>query len=193
MCDECYDYDPSQFEEYNPSEFEDLDSFEPYEDVPDGNLDFLGEVYEASFDSYGNAILDPARYYLSRPAEELSSHQLGVEGEHIAEQYLIDEGYDILCRNWRCRYGEADIVARDSDGTVAMVEVKTRRVRRFQNAVPELAVNEEKQGRYAKIAARYLSENGPTGSVRFDVVAITVRGEEPIHARLVRSAFVLDR
>ena len=61
------------------------------------------------------------------PLSELTSTELGVRGEQAAARYLAARGWEILERNWRCPYGEADIVARDVDGTIVLVEVKTRR------------------------------------------------------------------
>ena len=51
---------------------------------------------------------------------------LGDRGEAAAAQYLRKRGCQLLASQWRCRYGELDLVARDRDGTVCFVEVKTR-------------------------------------------------------------------
>ncbi len=50
---------------------------------------------------------------------------VGQYGERVAAQHLIDSGLEILDRNWRCRDGELDIVARDGD-VIVFCEVKTR-------------------------------------------------------------------
>ena len=50
---------------------------------------------------------------------------VGRFGEQVAVEHLQDAGVTILDRNWRCREGELDIVARDGD-TLVFVEVKTR-------------------------------------------------------------------
>lgn len=50
---------------------------------------------------------------------------LGALGEQHATDHLLDSGWEILHRNWRCRAGEVDIIAREGD-TVVFVEVKTR-------------------------------------------------------------------
>jgi len=57
---------------------------------------------------------------------------LGAEGEKIAESFLKQKGYRILARNWKCRFGELDIVAAKREGrifrkteTIVFVEVKT--------------------------------------------------------------------
>ena len=52
--------------------------------------------------------------------------ELGRRGEEAAARFLERRGYDIVERNWECAAGEADIVARDGDGSIVFVEVKTR-------------------------------------------------------------------
>ena len=52
--------------------------------------------------------------------------ELGALGEQIAVEHLQSLGLRILARNWRCRYGELDVIAGDGSGTVIFVEVKTR-------------------------------------------------------------------
>src|SRR3954453_22932911 len=58
----------------------------------------------------------------------------GAHGERIAAAYLTDAGLRVLDRNWRCRDGELDIVARDGDALV-FCEVKTRRAVGFGHPV----------------------------------------------------------
>ena len=53
--------------------------------------------------------------------------ELGNRGEAEAARYLRKKGYALLASQWRCRYGELDLVARDKQGTVCFVEVKLRR------------------------------------------------------------------
>ena len=53
-------------------------------------------------------------------------HVLGAYGEALAANFLQDQGYEIIERNWRCREGELDLIARENDSWV-FVEVKTRR------------------------------------------------------------------
>ena len=49
----------------------------------------------------------------------------GDKGEDYACQYLLQKGYRILKRNFRCRFGEIDIMARDGESLV-FIEVKTK-------------------------------------------------------------------
>jgi len=57
-----------------------------------------------------------------------STRTLGQFGEEKATKYLISKGYDILCRNFRCKLGEIDIVARSKarNNAIVFFEVKTR-------------------------------------------------------------------
>lgn len=95
---------------------------------------------------------------------------LGDRGEEAAARLLKKEGYRILERNYRCRFGEIDIVARDGP-TIAFVEVKTRRSADF--GAPAAAVGRGKQLHMERACLNYLSERGLTDHpVRFDVVSI---------------------
>jgi putative endonuclease len=107
---------------------------------------------------------------------------LGRQGEDIAAGFLQARGYRILQRNWRCRAGEIDIVAREGK-YLCFVEVKTRDSVRC--GVAEEAVDFRKRKQLSKLACLYLSDNGLKEiPVRFDVVAIS--GNRP---HLIRDAF----
>lgn len=119
---------------------------------------------------------------------ELTSTELGVRGEQAAARYLAARGWEILERNWRCPYGEADIVARDVDGTIVLVEVKTRRETDGEIA-PEEAVGEQKRRRYRVLAASYLADHPAVPLVRLDVVALTAREGGLASVRHIVNAF----
>ncbi len=95
---------------------------------------------------------------------------LGQQGEEIARRYLRSHGYRIVARNWRCRFGEIDLIARDGE-TLAFIEVKTRTGTGFGGA--EGAVTPHKRARLIATARQYMSEIGAEIAMRFDVVAIT--------------------
>jgi len=108
-----------------------------------------------------------------RPAAPLNNKELGIRGEEAAARYLIRRGYEILDRNWCCFAGEADIVARDEEGALVFVEVKTRTD--TSKGFPEEAVNARKRARYEKIALAYLADYTVVDiPVRFDVISIMV-------------------
>ena len=78
---------------------------------------------------------------------------LGVRGEELAVAELRRQGMEVLERNWRCRAGELDVVARDGDALVA-VEVKTRRTGAMES--PTQAVSPDKCRRVGRVAAAWL-------------------------------------
>jgi len=94
----------------------------------------------------------------------------GKKGEDIAVAYLKSKGYRIVERNYKCLFGEIDIVARDGDMLV-FVEVKSRKSEEFGD--PQVAVGLEKQKKMSKISLKYLEDKHLYPSdARFDVVAI---------------------
>ncbi len=97
-------------------------------------------------------------------------HALGQLGEELAVRYLRQQGYVILERNYRCSYGEVDVVARDRD-RLAFVEVRTRRGRAFGS--PEESVTPQKQQRLVTVAREYLQAHDYVDADwGIDVVAI---------------------
>ena len=113
--------------------------------------------------------------------------ELGSRGETIAAVYLTDAGLSVLDRNWRCRDGELDIVAREGTAIV-FCEVKTRRGTGFGHPVE--AVTPVKQRRLRLLAQRWLSahdEHAP--DLRFDVVGVLVRPAAPALVTHLRGAF----
>ena len=121
-----------------------------------------------------------------RPRRE--KKELGKKGEEIAIRFLKKKGYRILLRNYVCKMGEMDIIARERD-TLVFVEVKTRTSIAF--GPPQLAVNLTKQMQLSKVALNFLKEKKLEDvKARFDVVAILLRpkGEE---IELIKDAFEL--
>lgn len=98
------------------------------------------------------------------------NQKIGAIGEEIAVDLLKRNGLVILDRNFRCRYGEIDIVARDHR-ILVFVEVKTRKNLRYGR--PEEAVDRRKRAKLRMLAALYLQKNLPLlKSYRFDVYSI---------------------
>ncbi len=97
-------------------------------------------------------------------------HILGTNGEDIACKYLKSIGYYIICRNFRCKRGEIDIIAKDKNEMI-FIEVKTRKNKLYGNPVD--AVNWIKQERIYKVSKYYLYLNRLENcSVRYDVIEI---------------------
>ncbi|MGA8988229.1 YraN family protein [Aeromicrobium sp.] len=108
---------------------------------------------------------------------------LGTYGERIAADHLESLGMVLLARNWTCRFGEVDIVARDGS-TLVICEVKTRTSTRHGG--PFEAVTGRKAARLRRLATQWLEVHDiEPPSVRIDVVSVVVppRGA-PIVARI---------
>jgi len=103
------------------------------------------------------------------------SHVFGRAGERLAAAQLESQGYRILETNFRCRYGEIDLVVEDAGGDLVFVEVKMRRGTAY--GLPEEAVDLRKQRRLLQVAAYYLAlHECAERSWRIDVVAIQLSG-----------------
>lgn len=101
----------------------------------------------------------------------------GSSGEQLASDYLGRLGYRIVARNYRCRSGEVDIVARDGPTTV-FVEVKERRGASHGEGYE--AVTLGKRLRVIRAARMFASARGLFESpLRFDVVSIDWREGKP--------------
>ena len=121
-----------------------------------------------------------------RPLAGLDRAALGRRGERIAERYLRQRGYVILERNFRGAGAEIDLVAMDS-GTLAFVEVKTRRTKLYGEPHEAVTVNKQRHLRRAAevFAARRRMQDAP---MRFDVVAIS-EDEQGRRLELLKDAF----
>lgn len=113
---------------------------------------------------------------IAPPAPSGHNKSLGKRGEDAAARFLANHGYTILERNYKCSFGEADIVAK-SPGTLVFVEVKTRTDE--DKGMPEEAITEAKRAKYEKIAISYLRNYDEVDiSVRFDVIGILVVAQD---------------
>jgi putative endonuclease len=112
---------------------------------------------------------------------------LGRYGEDVAARHLSEAGLVVLERNWRCREGEIDIVARDGD-VLVLCEVKTRRSSAYGS--PLEAVTDRKAARQRVLAARWIAVRGVhPRAVRFDVVGVLASRQGPASVHHIRGAF----
>jgi putative endonuclease len=118
-----------------------------------------------------------------------SNITLGERGESIAVAYLKGQKFTIIARNFRCKAGEVDIVARDGT-TFVFVEVKTRRTLSFGS--PQASVTPFKQRQNSKAALTWLAKNRlQEAAARFDVIAILLRDHQVPEIEHIRNAFDL--
>jgi len=108
----------------------------------------------------------PSRSHLRR-------NELGALGEQLAVEHLRALGLQIVARNWRCRYGELDVIAIDGDDTLVFIEVKTRSGDGF-GGIAE-AVTPAKVRRIRRLAGIWLAgQDTRWAQVRIDVVGVRV-------------------
>ena len=101
----------------------------------------------------------------------MKTTELGAWGEDRAAEYLLDAGYRLLRRNFRCRVGEVDLIAQ-RDGVLAFVEVKLRKNSRYGEAREFVTAGKQRKIRLA--ASFYLAGNRSAQELqpRFDVMEI---------------------
>lgn len=107
----------------------------------------------------------------------------GARAEDLCEALLRRAGLRILARNWRCRFGEIDLVAEDA-GTLVFAEVRLRAPGRFGGAAESITA--AKRGRLLKAARLYLARRRPA-PCRFDVLLLDALA--PARIRWIRNAF----
>jgi putative endonuclease len=114
---------------------------------------------------------------------------VGKYGEDIAIAYLKAKKYAVIDRNYRCKCGELDIIAKDGK-TIVFVEVKTRRVLSY--GPPQLSVTEFKQRQISKAALVYLAAKRINDvAARFDVIAIYLHCQQVPRIDHIKNAFDL--
>ena len=105
----------------------------------------------------------------------MSKHnEIGIKGEQIAADFLLNKGYIIVHRNWRSGKKEVDIIALKGDMLV-IVEIKTRSNLDF--GFPEEAVTRKKQQFLKAAADAFMSNNPQYLNIRFDIISILLEGE----------------
>jgi putative endonuclease len=104
----------------------------------------------------------------------LTRAEIGALGEQLAADHLAALGLRILARNWRCRYGELDVIAADpTTNMVVFVEVKTRTGDGFGGLAQ--AVTESKARRLRRLAAIWLAtQDQRWAGVRIDVIGVRI-------------------
>ncbi|ANI39287.1 YraN family protein [Mycolicibacterium vaccae] len=115
-----------------------------------------------------------------------SRAELGAWGEQVAVDYLQGQGLRVLARNWRCRYGELDVIAADGR-EVVFVEIKTRSTEHFGGVAQ--AVTPAKVRRLRRLAGLWLAAQSERwAAVRVDVITVRVgrrRTPELTHLKAV--------
>lgn len=107
----------------------------------------------------------------------------GAAAESLAADFLARKGLRVTGRNYRCRFGEIDLIAQDG-GTLVFVEVRSRRSDSYGGAAESITA--AKRARLLRAARHYLASQPRAAPARFD--AILIRGEPP-QIEWIRDAF----
>ena len=97
---------------------------------------------------------------------------LGIKGENLAEEYLINQGYTIVARNERIGHSDIDILARE-ENMLVFVEVRTKSD--GNRGMPEETLNTKKLRRMRKTAELYITLKHYEGEARLDAVCIIMK------------------
>ena len=111
----------------------------------------------------------------------------GDQGEDFAARYLARRGYTILNRQWRCRFGELDIVAKSPEGVLCFVEVKRRGPGSI--GLPREFVDGRKQERLRRAANLYMGFHGLDCPARFDVAEVYEEKDGALRVEYLEDAF----
>ena len=113
--------------------------------------------------------------------------RLGAAGEQCAADYLSARGYTVIERNYRRKWGEADILALAPDGVHVIVEVRSRSNPRYIVEAAQ-SVGPRKQRQLRRLAHGLIAEQDAEIDIRIDVIVVTTdrRG------RLVVAAHIQD-
>ncbi|MBU2938258.1 YraN family protein [Lacinutrix sp. C3R15] len=102
-------------------------------------------------------------------------NELGKKGEELAVDYLLQNGYEIMERNYRYQKAEVDIIAKQKE-TLAIIEVKTRSTINFGN--PQDFLKPKQIQRIVNAVDQYVTTNKLDVEVRFDIIAIVKTGKK---------------
>ncbi|WP_248724710.1 YraN family protein [Seonamhaeicola sp. ML3] len=102
-------------------------------------------------------------------------NELGKKGEQLAVDFLVQNNYEIVERNYRFDKAEVDVIAQKDD-ILAIIEVKTRSTTDFGN--PQDFVKPKQIKNLVKAVDEYVTVNGLDVEVRFDIIAIVKEGKQ---------------
>lgn len=104
-----------------------------------------------------------------QPTKNKNSQHRGERAEHIAAQYLQQQGLQLLQQNYRCKRGEIDLIMLHNN-TLCFIEVRLRRHHAFASAAA--SVDFRKQQKVIATAEHYLQQTRDSRPCRFDVIAL---------------------
>jgi len=122
-------------------------------------------------------ILRNALGYSVLVSAKVDKQDLGRQGEQLAAQFLHAQHYVIVARNYRCTFGEVDLIVQDRE-TLVFVEVRTQSGPTFGDPLESVTLRKQRQ--IAKVATHYtLRHHIDNRPLRFDVIGIRWECGEP--------------
>jgi putative endonuclease len=122
--------------------------------------------------------------FFKKKSEINDKKSAGDFGENTACKYIKKNGYKLLEKNFRTKFGEIDLIGIDKD-TICFIEVKARSSSDYGS--PQEFVTKRKQERLWKTASIYIDKNTPElENYRFDVISVDLENEE---IQLFKNAF----
>lgn len=106
----------------------------------------------------------------------------GEKSEQLANLFLTNQGLKTIDKNFRCKYGELDLIMRD-DKTLVIVEVRFRKSNKYGGALE--SITHKKQSRIIAATNYYLLINKINSPIRFDVIAMS----NDIDIQWIKNAF----
>jgi putative endonuclease len=129
-------------------------------------------------------------YREALPSQRAAHLKAGVSAENLACRWLQNKGLQLLQRNYRCRYGELDLVMHDGDCLV-IVEVRYRKNRKYGGSIA--SITHEKRRRIIRSSACLLQQfrRYRDYAVRIDVIGLTGNNQAP-DVEWISNAFTAD-
>lgn len=112
---------------------------------------------------------------MSKQSTMAQHNELGKQGEQLAVDFLLKNGYEVVERNFRFDKAEVDVIAKKKE-VLAIVEVKTRSTVDFGN--PQDFLKPKQIQRIVKAVDEYVTVNKLDVEVRFDIIAIIKNGKQ---------------
>lgn len=119
----------------------------------------------------------------------MDRRKIGNIGEDATVNYLQDNGYEILKRNYTVRGGEIDIIA-SKDNVAVFIEVKTRKDKSLASGIE--AVNKNKRTHIINTAMQYLTKTDCNFQPRFDIALVTMKDNIVTDIEYIENAYDLS-
>lgn len=103
-----------------------------------------------------------------------SHNDTGQKGEEIAASYFKEKGYEIVCRNWRYKHWEVDLIA-FKDDILHFMEVKCRSSKKF--GFPEQSVSKKKIQNLMNASVEFVFQHPQYKRVQFNILSINLHKE----------------